>query len=86
MYLIHGFDPDHPDDEIVDELKERLAKDSSHQNEPSRFKDQDGPFLLIKEASVTLQDVKNLKAIGYIRIGGTDFKIRNDLQCYHPAL
>ena len=50
-------------------------------------------ILLITKAFVTLQDVKNLKAIDYIRIGVTVFKKRNtvpqlppQVRAHHPAL
>ena len=40
-YLIHGFDPEHPDDEIADELKERLGEGFVKAHRLNR-KNQDG--------------------------------------------
>ena len=64
-YLIRGFDTEHPDEEVAAELKERLGEGFVKAHRLNRT-NQDGsetrmaPILLITEASVSLQDVKNL--------------------------
>ena len=62
------FDTQQTEEEVTNKLKNRFGNEfvKAHLNRTNKTKM--APFILITEATVTLQDIRNIRAIGYIRI------------------